>query len=59
MLRRGRKTKRDIENYVHTGKERVNNPPVGRVTPETDRDSGKKTYPYDPHLTRNCCGRRW
>ncbi|MYG40227.1 MAG: site-specific DNA-methyltransferase [Nitrospira sp. SB0677_bin_15] len=42
--------KRDIETYAHTDKERVNNPPVGLVTPDTDRDSGKKTYAYDPHL---------
>ena len=29
---------------------RVNNPPVGLVTPATDQDSGKQTYAYDPHL---------
>ena len=28
----------------------MNNPPVGLVTPETDRDAGKKTYAHDPHL---------
>ena len=42
--------KRDIENYAHKDKKRVNNPPVGLVTPATDQDSGKKTYAYDPHL---------
>ncbi len=42
--------KREVENYTHTGKERVNNPPVGLVTPETDKDAGKTTYAYDPHL---------
>ena len=42
--------KRDIENYAHTDKDRVNNPPVGLVTPDTDQDAGKKTYAYDPHL---------
>ncbi len=31
--------KRPIEQYGHKGKERVNNPPVGLVTPE--RDKGK------------------
>ena len=31
--------KRDIENYAHTDKERVNNPPVGLVTPDTDNDA--------------------
>ena len=42
--------KRDIENYAHTNKERVNNPPVGLVTPETDKDAARKTYQYDPHI---------
>jgi len=44
-------TKRPIESYEHKGKKRVNNPPVGLVTPDTDPDAGaKKTYAYDPHL---------
>ena len=42
--------KRDIENYAHQGKERVNNPPVGLVTPQTDQDAGRKTYAHDPHI---------
>ena len=42
--------KRPIESYQHGDKERLNNPPVGLVTPETDKDAGKKTYEYDPHL---------
>jgi len=43
--------KRPIESYEHKDKQRVNNPPVGLVTPETDPDVGtKKTYTYDPHL---------
>jgi adenine-specific DNA-methyltransferase len=44
--------KRRIETYEHRDKERVNNPPVGLVTPNTDPDAGqkKKTYAYDPHL---------
>jgi len=41
---------KSIEQYEHQGKERVNNPPVGLVTPDTDKDSGKKKYSYDPHL---------
>ena len=45
-----RKAGRDIETYAHTDKERVNNPPVGLVTPETDRDAGRRTYAHDPHL---------
>ena len=44
------KGKKPIEQYDHKGKQRVNNPPVGLVTPGTDRETGKKTYSYDPHL---------
>ena len=47
MAQRG---KRNIENYAHTDKERANNPPVGLVTPDTDRDAGRKTYAHDPHI---------
>ncbi len=45
-------SKRPIESYEHRDKERVNNPSVGLVTPETDPDAGqkKKRYAYDPHL---------
>ncbi len=52
MARRKRaKTERPIESYRHADKERLNNPPVGLVTPDTDPDSGvKRTYAYDPHL---------
>ena len=51
MARRTRSQARlPIESYDHRDKERLNNPPVGLVTPDTDRDSGKKTYAYDPHL---------
>lgn len=43
--------KRPIESYEHPDKKRINNPPVGLVTPETDPDAGtKQTYAYDPHL---------
>jgi len=42
--------KKPIEQYAHKGKQRANNPPVGLVTPATDKESGKKTYAYDPHL---------
>ena len=46
-----RKQKQSVEQYEHTGEERVNNPPVGLVTPQTDPDRGaKKSYEYDPHL---------
>src|SRR5260370_11706585 len=48
-----------IEQYTHKGKDRVNNPPVGLVTPDTDKDMAKKTYSYDPHLdpTLICAGK--
>jgi adenine-specific DNA-methyltransferase len=39
-----------IEQYTHSDKDRVNNPPVGLVTPETDKEAGKQTYAYDPHF---------
>lgn len=42
--------KKPREQYKHTGKERINNPPVGLVTPETDKETGKKQYTYDPHI---------
>lgn len=41
---------RPIESYGHHDKERLNNPPVGLVTPDTDPDAGPRTYQYDPHL---------
>jgi adenine-specific DNA-methyltransferase len=52
MARKKKTTaKRPIESYEHRDKQRVNNPPVGLVTPDTDPDAGaKKTYAYDPHL---------
>jgi len=43
-------TERSIESYRHADKERLNNPPVGLVTPDTDPDAGPRTYAYDPHL---------
>ena len=44
-------SKKQIEQYEHSDKERTNNPHVGLVTPATDPDTGeKKTYEYDPHL---------
>lgn len=41
---------KDIDQYTHADKTRANNPQVGLVTPETDKDGGKQTYQYDPHL---------
>ena len=62
----GKQGKRPIERYEHKGKKRVNNPPVGLVTPETDpvatrvnkydyvtpvpSANPKQELDYDPHL---------
>ena len=48
--RKAVKKKKPIENYDHKDKKRLNNPPVGLVTPDTDIDTGPKTYQYDPHI---------
>ena len=47
---RSKRKQRQVEHYTHQGKERVNNPPVGLVTPETDGAEEKKVYGHDPHL---------
>ena len=45
----GGSKKRAIERYEHSGKKRVNNPPVGLVTPETDPPAPThKTYEHHP-----------
>jgi adenine-specific DNA-methyltransferase len=62
----GKPSKRPIERYEHKGKKRINNPPVGLVTPETDPVAPthkiydyvapvpsvkpKQELDYDPHL---------
>ncbi len=46
-----RAEKRRIERYDHPDKKRLNNPPVGLVTLQTDPPAPtRKTYEYDPHL---------
>lgn len=42
--------KKKLEQYEHKRKRRLNNPPVGLVNPQTDKDVPKKRYKYDPHL---------
>ncbi len=43
--------RRRIEQFDHPDKKRLNNPPVGLVTPETDPLAPtRKTYEYDSHL---------
>src|ERR1022692_4537039 len=45
----GKPSKRPIERYEHSDKKRINNPPVGLVTPETDPVAPThKTYDYIP-----------
>ena len=50
MARARKPDSKQIEQYDHKDKKRCNNPPVGLVTPETDKDGGVKTYHYDPNL---------
>ncbi len=42
--------KDEVKQYVHDEQKRLNNPPVGLVTAETDRLNGKITYEFDQHL---------
>lgn len=44
------KSNRTLETYAHVGKERLNNPPVGLVTPDTDGDDSGRRYAHDPHV---------
>lgn len=39
-----------VIQYVHSHDKRPYNPPVGLVTVETDKESPRKQYKYDPHL---------
>lgn len=41
---------KEITQYAHRDKKRLNNPPVGLVTSRTEPAEGKKQYAYDPHL---------
>ena len=50
MARQKGSGKRPIEQYQHTGKEPLNNPPAGLFTPATDPDPEKKKYAYDLHF---------
>lgn len=50
ILEDTKKPKSNIEQYTHNDKKRPYNPPVGLVTPDTDKDLPKKKYSYDPHL---------
>jgi adenine-specific DNA-methyltransferase len=50
VARAKKQDKKPIEFYDHKDKDRLNNPPAGLVTPETDKESEKKQYAYDPHI---------
>lgn len=54
MIRRpkgsGTPKTRAVKQYDHPTKTRLNNPPVGLVTPDTDPDLPPKKYAYDPHM---------
>ena len=39
-----------LESYEHKTDKRKNNPAVGLVTSQTDKEEGRTTYKYDPHL---------
>lgn len=42
--------KHEVKQYVHDEQKRLNNPPVGLVTAETDKLNGRINYEFDPHL---------
>ena len=37
-----------VKQYIHEKQKRANNPPVGLVTPESDKDMPPKKYSFDP-----------
>ncbi|PQP33138.1 site-specific DNA-methyltransferase, partial [Desulfobacteraceae bacterium SEEP-SAG10] len=46
-----KKSKKNINQYDHAGKKRLNNPPVGLVSETTEPSSiVNKHYEYDPHI---------
>ncbi len=50
-MARKKKVNKDIEQYDHGDKKRLNNPPVGLVSEDTEPcEDSRKTYEYDPHL---------
>jgi len=49
-MKKRKKSEKEVKQYTHKDKKRVNNPPVGLVTADTDQLNGKITYKFDPHL---------
>jgi adenine-specific DNA-methyltransferase len=43
-IKRTKSDKRPLEQYSHVDKKRVNNPPVGLVTPDTDQTETKRAW---------------
>ncbi|MFC1965573.1 site-specific DNA-methyltransferase [Chloroflexota bacterium] len=43
-------TEPTIDSYIHDGKKRKNNPPVGLVSTITDKLNGRTKYEHDPHI---------
>lgn len=50
IIKDTKKSDANIEQYTYNDKKRPYNPPVGLVTPDTDKDLPKKKYSHDPHL---------
>lgn len=51
MTTKYKKKQKQIVQYAHSDKERVNNPPAGLVTAESDPDLGDSTtWKHDPHI---------
>ncbi|WP_208022667.1 site-specific DNA-methyltransferase [Desulfonema ishimotonii] len=48
-------TRKEIGSYAHSDRERLNNPDIGLVSADTDRDDSKKTYRFDYHLDPELC----
>ena len=48
--KKSRSMKGTVKQYIHLDKKRSYNPPVGLVTSETDMESPKMRYSYDPHI---------
>jgi len=42
--------KDEAKQYIHDEQKKLNNPPVGLATAETDQINGRTTYLFDPHL---------
>lgn len=41
--------KLEINQYIHYGQKRMYNPPIGLVSPKTDKELPMKKYSFDPH----------